>query len=88
MAMPIKLALASLPLEFYLVVLLLLPALSMTEHILLHYLSIPATVKMKNKKIHNGENKNKLPYKSSTNSACHILDFQLLATRCCMNDKI
>ena len=41
--------LIKLALEFYLVVLLLLPALSMTEHILLHYLSFPATVK-KNKK--------------------------------------
>ena len=37
--------LIKLALEFYLVVLLLLPALSMTEHILLHYLSFPATVK-------------------------------------------
>ena len=83
--------LIKLALEFYLVVLLLLPALSMTEHILLHYLSFPATVKKnlkKKKKIHKGENKNKLPYKSSTNGACHILDFQILATRCCMNDKI
>ena len=86
--MLIKLALASLPLEFYLVVLLLFVALSMTEQILLHYLSIPATVKKKKKKIHKGESKNKLPYKSSANSACHILYFQILGTRCCMNDKI